>query len=103
MYTAVIRHLAIGGYALCFGSVISLPFWLGCTIFYVIKAFKEEPILLAHYPDYQESKKRTWDVRALRLLIPVRQEDEYNNCRNIWPPLARMSSVTPRRAGARIL
>lgn len=58
MYTAVI--MMIGGYALSFGSVISLPFWLGCTMFYVIKAFKEEPLLLAHYPEYEEYRKRTW-------------------------------------------
>jgi protein-S-isoprenylcysteine O-methyltransferase Ste14/rhodanese-related sulfurtransferase len=58
MYTAVV--MAIGGYALYFGSIISIPFWLGCTIFYVIKAFKEEPLLLAHYPDYEEYKRRTW-------------------------------------------
>ncbi len=58
MYTAVI--MAIGGYALCFGSIISLPFWIACTGFYVIKAFKEEPLLIAHYPDYEEYRKRTW-------------------------------------------
>ncbi|MBI5247935.1 MAG: hypothetical protein HY912_00440 [Desulfomonile tiedjei] len=58
MYTAVIA--AIGGYALYFGSIISLPFWLACTAFYVIKAFKEEPLLLAHYRDYEEYRRRTW-------------------------------------------
>lgn len=58
MYTAVVA--AIGGYALGFGSIVSFPFWIACAVFYVIKAFKEEPLLLAHYPDYEEYRKRTW-------------------------------------------
>jgi protein-S-isoprenylcysteine O-methyltransferase Ste14 len=58
MYTAVI--MTIGGYALAFGSMISLPMWIACTVFYIIKAIKEEPLLVAHYPDYEAYRKRTW-------------------------------------------
>lgn len=58
MYTAVITSL--GGYALCFGSLWAVPFWLGCTILYIVKAAKEEPLLAEHYPEYEDYRRRTW-------------------------------------------
>jgi len=58
MYTAVITSL--GGYALYFGSLWALPFWLGCTILYIIKAVKEERLLAEHYPEYEDYRRRSW-------------------------------------------
>ncbi len=58
MYTATI--MAVGGYALFFGSLFSLPLWLGVMVLYVIKAIKEERLLEQHYPEYAEYSKRTW-------------------------------------------
>lgn len=58
MYTSVI--MAVGGYALFFGSWLSLPLWLGVTIFYVIKAVKEERLLENKFPEYAAYRKRTW-------------------------------------------
>ena len=58
MYTAVITSL--GGYALYFGSLWAVPFWLGCTILYVIKAVKEERLLAEHYPEYEDYRRRSW-------------------------------------------
>jgi len=58
MYTATI--MAVGGYALYFGSWFSLPLWLGVAILYMIKAIKEERLLEQHYPGYAEYSKRTW-------------------------------------------
>jgi protein-S-isoprenylcysteine O-methyltransferase Ste14/rhodanese-related sulfurtransferase len=58
MYTATI--MAVGGYALYFGSLFSLPLWLGVVILYVIKAIKEERLLEHHYPGYAEYRKHTW-------------------------------------------
>jgi protein-S-isoprenylcysteine O-methyltransferase Ste14/rhodanese-related sulfurtransferase len=58
MYTAVITSL--GGYALYFGSLWALPFWLGCTILYIIKAVKEEWLLVEHYPEYEDYRRRSW-------------------------------------------
>jgi len=60
MYTATI--MAVGGYALYFGSWFSLPLWLGVAILYVIKAIKEERLLEQHYPGYAEYCKRTWKL-----------------------------------------
>ena len=58
MYTAVITSL--GGYALYFGSLWAIPFWLGCTILYIIKAVKEERLLAEHYPEYEDYRRRSW-------------------------------------------
>jgi len=58
MYTAVITSL--GGYALAFGSLWAVPFWLGCTIFYIIKAVKEERLLAEHYAEYEDYRRRSW-------------------------------------------
>jgi protein-S-isoprenylcysteine O-methyltransferase Ste14/rhodanese-related sulfurtransferase len=58
MYTAVVT--ALGGYVLAFGSVYAAPFWFGCALLYLIKGFKEEQLLQAHYPEYEEYRKRTW-------------------------------------------
>jgi protein-S-isoprenylcysteine O-methyltransferase Ste14/rhodanese-related sulfurtransferase len=58
MYTAVIASLA--GYALYFGSLWAVPFWLGCTILYIVKAIKEERLLAEHYPEYQDYRRRSW-------------------------------------------
>lgn len=58
MYTATI--MAVGGYALYFGSLFSLPLWLGVVVLYVIKAVKEERLLEQHYPGYAEYRKHTW-------------------------------------------
>jgi protein-S-isoprenylcysteine O-methyltransferase Ste14/rhodanese-related sulfurtransferase len=58
MYTAVITSL--GGYALYFGSLWAVPFWLGCTILYIIKAVKEERLLAEHYPEYEDYSRRSW-------------------------------------------
>jgi protein-S-isoprenylcysteine O-methyltransferase Ste14 len=58
MYTAVIASLA--GYALYFGSLWAVPFWLGCTILYIVKAVKEERLLVEHYPEYEDYRRRSW-------------------------------------------
>jgi protein-S-isoprenylcysteine O-methyltransferase Ste14/rhodanese-related sulfurtransferase len=58
MYIAVIA--AVGGYALAFSSLYSIPFWIGCAVFYCLKAVKEEQLLLAKYPEYAEYRYRTW-------------------------------------------
>ncbi len=58
MYTAVIASL--GGYVLYFGSLWAVPFWLGCTILYMIKAVKEERLLVEHYPEYEDYRRRSW-------------------------------------------
>jgi len=58
MYTATI--MAVSGYALYFGSWISLPLCLGVAIFYVIKTVKEERLLEQKYPQYAEYRKKTW-------------------------------------------
>ncbi len=58
MYIGTI--LAVGGYVLAFGSLVATPLWLGVTVFYIVKAAKEEPLLAAKYPEYEEYRKRTW-------------------------------------------
>jgi protein-S-isoprenylcysteine O-methyltransferase Ste14/rhodanese-related sulfurtransferase len=58
MYTAVI--MSLGGYVLYFGSLWALPFWLGCGILYVVKAVKEERLLVDHYPGYEAYRRRSW-------------------------------------------
>jgi protein-S-isoprenylcysteine O-methyltransferase Ste14/rhodanese-related sulfurtransferase len=58
MYISVITSLA--GYVIFWGSVYAIPFWLGTTVFYMIKAVKEEPLLMDKYPEYQEYKQTTW-------------------------------------------
>lgn len=58
MYTGVI--MSVGGYALYFGSLWAFLCWLGCTLFYVIKAVKEEKLLVEHYPEYETYRKRSW-------------------------------------------
>jgi protein-S-isoprenylcysteine O-methyltransferase Ste14/rhodanese-related sulfurtransferase len=58
MYTSVI--MAIGGYALLFGSWISLPLWLGVAILYIIKSVKEERLLEQKFPEYADYRARTW-------------------------------------------
>jgi protein-S-isoprenylcysteine O-methyltransferase Ste14 len=58
MYIAVI--LLVGGYNLVFASLFAFPFWLGCTVFYIIKAVKEEDLLLAKYPEYADYTNTTW-------------------------------------------
>jgi protein-S-isoprenylcysteine O-methyltransferase Ste14/rhodanese-related sulfurtransferase len=58
MYTAVV--MALLGYVICFGSLLALPFWLGCAILYVVKAAREEPLLAQRYPEYGEYRERTW-------------------------------------------
>ncbi len=58
MYLGTI--MAVGGYVVLFGSLIFIPTWLGVLILYIIKASKEEPILLAKFPQYEEYKRHTW-------------------------------------------
>jgi protein-S-isoprenylcysteine O-methyltransferase Ste14/rhodanese-related sulfurtransferase len=58
MYTAVV--MALLGYVICFGSLLALPFWLGCAILYAMKAAKEEPLLAQRYPEYAEYRERSW-------------------------------------------
>lgn len=58
MYTAVV--MALLGYVVCFGSLFAIPFWLACTILYIVKAAKEEPLLMERYPEYAEYRRRTW-------------------------------------------
>jgi len=57
MYTAVVTALL--GYVIGFGSLAALPFWLGCALLYVVKAAKEEPLLMMRYPEYAEYRSRT--------------------------------------------
>ncbi len=57
MYSGVI--MGLGGYALYFGSVISIPLWAGVLIFYVAKAVKEERLLAAKFPEYGDYISRT--------------------------------------------
>ena len=72
MYTSVI--MAVGGYALFFGSWLSLPLWLGVTIFYVIKAVKEERLLENKFPEYAAYRKRTWRLVPVSLLEGLAEE-----------------------------
>lgn len=58
MYTAAVTIFA--GYILFFGSLISVPLWLAFAILYLIKSVKEERILAAKFPEYEDYKKRTW-------------------------------------------
>jgi protein-S-isoprenylcysteine O-methyltransferase Ste14/rhodanese-related sulfurtransferase len=58
MYTGVVVGLL--GYDLFWGSLFFLPAWAAVTILYVVKAVKEERLLMAKYPDYAEYKARSW-------------------------------------------
>lgn len=58
MYTGVIVGLA--GYIIAFGSWPFIPAWIAVTILYTAKSIKEERILAAKYPDYEEYQSRTW-------------------------------------------
>lgn len=58
MYIGVV--LAILGYAILWGAKYSLVLVLGCAIFYVIKAIKEEQLLREKYPDYADYARTTW-------------------------------------------
>jgi protein-S-isoprenylcysteine O-methyltransferase Ste14 len=58
MYIGVI--LAVGGYVLAFGSLLAIPLWLGVTVFYIVKAVKEERLLTDKFPEYDEYRKKTW-------------------------------------------
>jgi len=58
MYIGVI--MGIGGYVLAFGSLLAAPLWAGVLIFYVVKAVKEERLLMDKFPEYQEYRKHTW-------------------------------------------
>ncbi len=58
MYIGVI--LAVGGYVLAFGSLFAIPLWLGVTVFYIVKAVKEERLLTDKFPEYEEYRKKTW-------------------------------------------
>jgi len=57
MYTAVIVMFA--GYILFFGSLLSVPLWIAFSALYVYKTGKEERILAARFPEYDEYRKRT--------------------------------------------
>ena len=57
MYTGVI--LMFLGYLLFFGSIVSVPLWLGFTMLYVIKSIKEERILADRFKGYEEYRRRT--------------------------------------------
>jgi protein-S-isoprenylcysteine O-methyltransferase Ste14/rhodanese-related sulfurtransferase len=58
MYTATVMLLL--GYVICFGSLFAIPFWMGCAVLYAMKAAKEEPLLMEHYPEYVEYSRRTF-------------------------------------------
>jgi protein-S-isoprenylcysteine O-methyltransferase Ste14 len=62
MYSGVV--MGLGGYALYFGSLISVPLWIGVLVFYMIKAVKEERLLAAKFPDYEDY------CRGTRRFIP---------------------------------
>lgn len=57
MYTAVIVMFA--GYILYFGSMLTLPLWIAFSALYLIKAVKEEGIIMDKFPEYEEYRKRT--------------------------------------------
>lgn len=57
MYTGVIIMFA--GYWLFWGSLFSVPLWLAFSILYVVKAVKEEQILIERFPEYEEYRKHT--------------------------------------------
>ncbi len=58
MYTSVIVGFA--GYVLYWGSYWGIPFWFSLTALYIVKALKEEGVLIQRFPEYQEYKSRTW-------------------------------------------
>lgn len=58
MYTAAVTMFA--GYIILFGSLVSVPLWLAFAVLYLIKSVKEERILTAKFPEYEDYKKRTW-------------------------------------------
>lgn len=57
LYTGVILGLA--GLVLIFGSLLAVPFWLGCTICYLVKGVREERLLADKFPEYRAYSKRT--------------------------------------------
>lgn len=57
MYSSVITLLV--GWVLFFGSLWSVPFWLVFSLLYVVKAIKEERILIDRFAEYEEYRKRT--------------------------------------------
>jgi len=57
MYTGVIIMFA--GYWLFWGSLLSIPLWLAFSILYVVKAAKEEQVLIERFPEYEEYRKHT--------------------------------------------
>ncbi|MFC1833407.1 methyltransferase [Thermodesulfobacteriota bacterium] len=58
MYSGIIVGLA--GYILIFGSIYFIPAWAAITALYLLKAVKEERILAAKFPEYDDYCKRTW-------------------------------------------
>ena len=58
MYIGVV--LAMLGYAIVWDAMYSLVLVLGCAMFYVMKAVKEETLLREKYPDYSEYAQTTW-------------------------------------------
>jgi len=58
IYTGVMAALA--GWVVFFGSLVSVPFWLGFSALYIMKAAKEEQILIDRFPEYCDYIKSTW-------------------------------------------
>jgi protein-S-isoprenylcysteine O-methyltransferase Ste14/rhodanese-related sulfurtransferase len=58
MYSAVIIMFA--GYLLYFGSLLSIPLWLAFSVLYIVKAVKEEQILIERFPEYEQYREKTW-------------------------------------------
>ena len=58
MYTGVVMSLA--GYVIAWGGVFSWIPCLACAAFYVVKGVKEEQLLAAKYPEYDDYRKNTW-------------------------------------------
>ncbi len=49
-----------GGWILLFGSLLSVPLWVGFSILYVLKVAQEEYLLAEQFPDYREYRRKTW-------------------------------------------
>jgi protein-S-isoprenylcysteine O-methyltransferase Ste14/rhodanese-related sulfurtransferase len=58
MYTGVI--MTVGGWVFMWGSLYTIPCWIGVVILYLLKISREEPILVAKFPEYKEYQERTW-------------------------------------------
>jgi protein-S-isoprenylcysteine O-methyltransferase Ste14 len=60
MYIGTI--MAVGGWVLMWGSLFTIPCWVGVVALYVLKISREEPILAAKFPEYKEYQERTWKL-----------------------------------------